>query len=319
MSTLVIDHRGASLEHKSGALVVRIPDQPPRNVPLNMLQRLVIASSTQIDSNLLTHLAENGICLLAMPGRGYRRSACMYSFGHGDASRRLGQYQMVQNQQAAFTWARHLVAYKVAGSIRLLRRALVKRPDCRRPIVRGGIQAKAAFSKIRTATSVETLRGIEGAASASYFAAYRSLFAPALGFENRNRRPPRDPVNAALSLGYTLLHADAVNAIVKAGLDPMLGFLHEPAYSRESLACDLVEPARTRIDQLVWRLFAEQDLRADNFKRDGDASRMNKIARHHFYAAYEEQAKVHRHWFNRYAQLLAQTCSSLATRQPPTP
>jgi hypothetical protein len=67
-------------------------------------------------------------------------------------------------------------------------------------------------------------------------------------FGGRNRRPPRDPANAVLSLGYTLLHFEAVRACYGAGLDPMIGFFHNLDFGRESLACDLVEPLRPRLD-----------------------------------------------------------------------
>ena len=96
---------------------------------------------------------------------------------------------------------------------------------------------------------------MEGAAQAAYFRAYCSLFAEALAFNGRNRRPPRDPVNACLSLGYTLVHFEAARAAYAAGLDPFLGFFHEIAFGRESLACDLMEPVRPLVDAWLWEMF----------------------------------------------------------------
>src|SRR5699024_6734114 len=164
-----------------------------------------------------------------------------------------------------------------------------------------------ALAHARHAQDRATLRGIEGAAAARFFHAYRLLFAPSLHFHRRNRRPPRDPVNAALSLGYTLVHGEATAALARAGLDPMLGFLHDPLHNRESLACDFVELVRPRIEQLVWRLFADQELRGEQFNQESGASRMGKAARRTFFPAYERHAWLHRRWFKRYARKLAQT------------
>lgn len=306
---VVIDQRGARLGYQAGALIVRVPEQAPRSIPLNLVDQLVVAGAVQIDSALFTHLAERGIGVLAMPGRGYRRSTFLHGAGHGDAARRLNQYRLVTNDKATLPWAKRFVAFKIAGDARLLRRAQAARPDCRHALTRGVAELLRALGNARHAHSVESLRGIEGAASAGFFHAYRCLFAPALQFEKRNRRPPRDPVNAALSLGYVLAHGEAVGAIARAGLDPMLGMLHDIAYNRESLACDFVELARPRVEQLVWRLFAEQQLRGDQFRNDGGASRMGKAARRSYFAAYEKHAGPHRRWFNRYARVLVKACA----------
>ncbi|MFA7667760.1 MAG: CRISPR-associated endonuclease Cas1 [Burkholderiaceae bacterium] len=308
MDTLVIDQRGTCLAQQAGALVIRLPNQRPHSVPFGQISRIILAGSVNIDSTLLTHLAEHGISLIAMPGRGARRNAFLYGMGHGDASRRLGQYRLIQCRDSLLRWARHFVSLKIIGDRRLLMHALFTRPDLRLSLTRGIDGLQSALKNAQRVDNVASLRGVEGAASARFFAAYRSLFAPALEFNDRNRRPPRDPVNAALSLGYTLAHSDALRAITQAGLDPMLGFLHDPDHSRESMACDFVEMSRPRIERLVWRLFAERTLCADQFTLDGGASRMGKAARQVFFPAYEQQAGIHRTWFRRYSSHLARTC-----------
>lgn len=316
---VVIDQRGARLEHRSGAMIVRTAKQPPQSIPLQHIDQLVIAGAMQLDSALLTHLAEQGASVVIMPGRGHRRSAVLHGTGHGDAARRLNQYRLLQDDSMKCHWAKRFVVCKIAGHTRLLRRALRQRPDSRQPLTAAIAELCGAMANARVADNLASLRGIEGAASARYFHAYRLLFASSLQFCRRNRRPPRDPVNAALSLGYTLAHGEAVTRITRAGLDPMLGFLHDPAYNRESLACDLVELARPRIEQLVWRLFAEKQLRGDQFSTDGGASRMGKAARRTFFAAYERHAHMQRRWFERYARVIANVCTTQEQEQPNMP
>jgi CRISPR-associated protein Cas1 len=131
--------------------------------------------------------------------------------------------------------------------------------------------------------------GSEGAAARAYFAAFATAFAPALGFVGRNRRPPRDPVNVCLSIGYTLLHFEALQAAARAGLDPAIGVYHEVKPGRDSLACDLVEPVRAEVDGFVHDLFATAGLRPEHFTGGGGAPCLiGKAGRTLFYRAYEE-------------------------------
>lgn len=126
-----------------------------------------------------------------------------------------------------------------------------------------------------------------------------------LGFTGRNRRPPRDPANAVLSLGYTLLHFEAVRACHAAGLDPMIGFFHELEFGRESLAADLIEPLRPRVDAWAWELFRHQVLRTEDFRREGDACLLGKGGRQRFYAEFESLARPLRRLLRRFTVRLA--------------
>ncbi len=180
-------------------------------------------------------------------------------------------------------------------------------PDLRHPLVDGVTRLLDARGRIlaEPELSVDSLRGIEGAAAVGYFQALTQLFPASLDFTGRNRRPPRDPVNAALSLGYTLLHFEAVRACHVAGLDPIIGFFHELDFGRESLASDLIEPWRPRIDAWVWEQFRTRSLRDDHFTREADACLLGKTGRQHFYGAYEALARPLRRALRRYAGKLA--------------
>ena len=89
---------------------------------------------------------------------------------------------------------------------------------------------------------------------------------------------------AVLSLGYTLLHTEAVLALYGAGLDPYISFFHALDFGRESLACDVVEPLRVAVDQLVFRLFRSGDLRPEDFSQADGACLLGKAGRCRFYA-----------------------------------
>ena len=141
--------------------------------------------------------------------------------------------------------------------------------------------------------SLERLRGLEGGAASAYFSAYTSLFPGSLGFSKRKRRPPTDPVNALLSLTYTLLHWEAVREIELTGLDPIIGFYHDFEYGRESLACDLIEPLRPHADRWIWELFRNRVFTARDFTqgKERPGCYLKKGGRKRFYPLYEEWAK----------------------------
>jgi CRISPR-associated protein Cas1 len=193
------------------------------------------------------------------------------------------------------------------------------RPDLRKPLHNGQLRLSRILVTLQSADihqthTLDQLRGLEGAAAAMYFEAYFSAFAPALGAIGRNRRPPRDPVNAVLSLSYTMLYAQATAACWAAGLDPALGALHTLSHGRAALACDLMEPYRPLVDQWVWQLFRDGQLREENFGRDGSgACLLGKAGRSHFYLAWEQQGHHLQRSLLRYARTLQKALMQAST------
>ena len=125
----------------------------------------------------------------------------------------------------------------------------------------------AAIGRAEATADLDTLRGIEGQAARGYFAAYRAAFDPAWAFTDRNRRPPRDPINALLSLGYSLLTQNVMTALEGVGLDPYLGYFHSEVYNRPALALDLVEEFRAPVvDSLTLWLANRRILRPEDFR-----------------------------------------------------
>lgn len=127
------------------------------------------------------------------------------------------------------------------------------------------------------ATSVESLRGVEGAASAAWFDLLGNLLVAPWQFTTRQRRPPPDPVNALLSLGYTWLLARTVARCEAAGLEVALGALHEYRAGRPSLACDLIEPLRVpAVDRWVVAVCNQPLLSPDDFVSENGGMRLKE-------------------------------------------
>lgn len=315
MSSLYLDRKNLTVKLDGQALALYEADQKKGTVPLHLLERVIIKGTIQLDSRVLGALSQRNIGLLVLSGRGVDATAMLMGRPHGDASRRLGQYRLSLCEASREPLARWLVLAKVREQQKLLRQALAVRPDQRKPLT-GALNTMqdigATLRDDRQGVSLSALRGYEGSAAAAYFGGYRSLFAESLQFSGRNKRPPKDPVNVGLSLGYTLLHYDAVRACHCVGLDPMLGFYHDVSFGRESLACDLIEPLRPVVDRWVWQLFRERRLRVEDFGEENGRCLMNKSGRQSFYAFYESQAGPVRRLLRRYGYALAKRLSDIA-------
>lgn len=313
MGTLVIDRKDCQLDLDAGVLALRVPGQPVRHIPTTLLERVVLRTDVNLNTRVLTHLADRGVGLLVLGGRRGQRMAALVGAPHGDVRVRITQVRRLDQPAFVRGWCQRVLKAKLGAQRRLLLHAARQRPELRKPLLDALSTLAACQRQLGNPGSVDGLRGLEGAAAAAYFRAYAVLFPSALGFRGRRRRPPPDPVNACLSLGYTLLHGMAVQACHAQGLDPMLGYLHAPLHGRASLACDLMEPWRPQVDALVWQLFRERILTADNFGHDGSgACLLGKAGRGHFYRHWAQQAGTLQRALRRQARLVPRALGDLA-------
>jgi len=296
VTTCYIDRKEAELRADGNAIAVYEGGRRSGSIPLGPLTRLVIVGNVHLQTRLLHRLAEHGVVVSLIGGRRHRLVGSFAATLHGDARRRLDQYRTATDPERTRERAAATVAGKIDGHLRLLEEL---RPHARRGevVVTARERMTTARRRLEEAKPpLERLRGLEGAAAAAFFGAYQEGFAPSLHFTGRNRRPPRDPVNALLSLTYTLVHAEHLREVAAAGLDPMVGFLHELDLGRESLVCDLVEGARPAADGLVWRLFHERTFTARDFTTGDErpGCYLKKGARARFYPLYEAWAETER-------------------------
>ena len=308
MTTLYIDRKDIELRVSGGVLEFHEPAGRRGSVPLAHIERVVLRGRVQLSTSVLGALTEAGAGVLSLSGRQSRHLATCVGRPHNDVVRRLGQFDTYRDPEARPRWSRRLIEAKTKAQLRLLHQALDRRPDKRRQLTRAIAQLEPLLGRIlddAQPPDIASLLGIEGAAAAAYFGGYRALFPSSLQFEGRNRRPPRDPVNACLSLGYTLVHFEAVVACHAVGLDPLLGLYHEPAFGRESLAADIIEPLRPHVDEWVWTLFRDRTLTAKGFREDNGAVLLGKGARQHFYTSFHPLGTALRRLLRRQMRTVA--------------
>lgn len=290
MSTLYIDRKNVRLDSDGEALVFFENGERIGTVPLGPLQRVFIRGSVALDTTLLGKLGSHGVGVIILSGRKAEPSLFLPR-PHNDAARRLAQFRAAIDDERCLSLSRRIVHGKLAAQLAFLKSRLETRLDARYEISRALRGLGGMLEQLPAVASVVTLRGLEGASANLYFSALAALAPPSLKFRGRNRRPPRDPLNAVLSLAYTLLHAEAILAAHGAGLDPWVGFYHAPAFGRESLASDLVEAERPRVDGWALSLFNRQELRVENFSTTADGCFLGKAGRARFYTAWEALAE----------------------------
>lgn len=313
MSVLYLDRPGLQLESGGQCLVLRATGERPQSVPLRSLERVIVHGAAQIDARALAALGAAGVEVMCVSGHARGRIGLLPATGYRSAGRRLGQYAAQQSPEFRLAWSRQLLRAKLRCQRRWLTQLAGTRTDLRRTITRATATVDTALARLPEAPSLAVLRGHEGAAAAAWFATFAQSCAPALGFNGRQRRPPRDPVNATLSLGYSLASGEATFAALAAGLDPYLGLFHEPAWNHRALASDLIEPLRPRVDALVHELFRKGELRADQYRTEDAGLRLGPAASAVFFPAWErELARPARRWLRRVCVRLGQALLTLS-------
>ncbi len=211
MATLYIDRQGAALSHERGRLWVRYAEEK-QSVLVRSLERVVVTAGCTLDSRTLLMLSEADIPIVILHPRKQTVSWCG-GWHHGNTARRIAQYQLAQDTALCAELARQLVRLKLMRQRRLLRHLMPRYPAKRRALFVGCARLAELVDTIGT-QRMDEIRGLEGAGARSYFAAYCQVYPERFDFTNRNRRPPRDPVNACLSLAYTLLTTDALRSMI---------------------------------------------------------------------------------------------------------
>ena len=258
-------------------------------VPLAPISRVFLRGSVTLEAKLLGQLGDNGTGVVFLSGRQGRPSLFL-GRAHNDAARRVAQIRQSLDPRFWLRYAQQLIRSKVQLQQQWLDELRQQYPQARFPLTHAIDLLQEQQGHILRTISLESLRGIEGAAACAYFAGLRAVVPESLGFAERNRRPPRDPFNVLLSLTYTLLMAEIAMALHNAGFDPAVGYYHQISFGRESLACDLIEPLRAQADRFCLDLVSRQTLTAEHFSSTTAGCLLGKAGRLRYYSAYEEAA-----------------------------
>lgn len=280
---LIVQDSKAYLSKKYDCIAVSIDGKVISKHPVHLLRSVFIYGSPQLSTQVIhTCFSEQIDVIYFSPAGKYLGRLDTLSVSGLDS--RYGQYRIAENESLAVKITLTLIRGKISNQrTLLLRNAKTKDAEC--------LSLLAALrKKVSTCSTREELMGIEGKAAAAYFEAFPSMLQQedmAAMFTGRKRRPPTDPVNAMLSLGYSVLSSEITGVCAAVGLDPACGLLHAPRFGRAALALDLMEEFRPLIvDSVVISLVNRNMVTRDDFIFSSNGCALKKSAHKAFWHAY---------------------------------
>jgi CRISPR-associated protein Cas1 len=290
---LYVQSAGARIGRSGAELVVETRDGDKRTVRIADTSHVALFGAVQISTQAVQDLCERGISVVYLSSGGWFYGITR-GMDHKNIELRRSQFAAAADVDRCLQIATRLIGVKIRNCRTLIRRNAAEPPP--RTLERLKELATAA----EKAVSLESLLGIEGTAARVYFEAYGAMLKPptddreagamTFDFDGRNRRPPRDPVNSLLSLGYALLSKDLTIALQTVGFDPYLGFYHQPRYGRPALALDVMEEFRPLIvDSVVMSSIHTGAIKLPDFIRRGGAVTLTSAGRAEFLRAYERR------------------------------
>jgi CRISPR-associated protein Cas1 len=287
---LVIDRRASLVRHDSGVLRVDTEGEEPRRAPIAQLELVVVYGNPMAETAVWRALANAAVPVVMLPSRGPDGPAVLAGGLATQLPLRRMQHRCANQPDQALALARWVLRHKLAGydlPLATLRERHGADPTHCETFLRRRDQALAALSQV---ANHDAAMGVEGQVAHAWFGLLAQSLNPNWKFTGRNRRPPLDPVNALLSLGYTLVGTEIHHGVMAAGLDPSLGFLHQPSPGRESMVLDLIEVFRGGVDHFVLsHIDPGGPDQADYYYREAEGCRLSKAARPVFFGAWAER------------------------------
>jgi len=284
---LYVSEPGAKLGKSGEELIIQYKDGQKQGVPIKDIIQVSLIGNVQCSTQLLHFLMQSNIHVSYLSSHG-RLIGVSSSLVTKNVLTRQQQFIKFTNPEFGLNLAKQIVYAKIRNQRTLLRR-------------NGGSEVKEILTDLKSLSdsalnvlSIEQLRGIEGISAKRYFAGFPFMLKNELRelnlMKGRNRRPPKDPVNVLLSLGYTLLTRDIHAACGSVGLDPMFGCYHRPEAGRPALVLDVMETFRPLIvDSIVIRALNTGEISLKDFYIGKDSCQLLKHGRDSFFAIYERR------------------------------
>lgn len=328
-NTLYLTTQGLYLHKQRETLIIEKQKEKIAQIPVHAIEHIYCFGNILISPFVLEFFCDHNIHVSYYTEKG-RYLGRLEGRQSGNIHLRRAQFQL--SEQARQNIARNIIAAKIQSAKRVLQRQ--QRNHGTQMDLQIAISAlNRSLKQLPTVESIDSIRGIEGEAAAQYFRVFSYLLNTDNEFEftTRNRRPPRDPINAMLSFLYSILGKEISGALQSVGLDPQAGFLHQDRSGRDSLAQDLLEELRHWwADRLILSLINRKQIKPQQFIYEaGGAVVMNDDARKTLFQALQQkkQEKITHPYLNEtieiglipyvQAQLLARHIRGDLAEYPP--
>ena len=294
LNTLYVTTPESYLSKDGLNVVISVKQQEIFRIPIHNIEGIVTFGYMGASPGIMKLCADNNVSLtfLSPNGKFISRSQ---GPTRGNVLLRKTQYANSDNENYALHLSKLFIAGKLQNYRNILRRFVRDNGENKR-IEDAAEQLLKCKKRVLIADNIDSVRGIEGEAATAYFAVFNDLILNQkddFAFNGRNRRPPKDAVNAMLSFVYTLIASDMTAALETVGLDPYVGFLHQLRPGRASLALDMMEEFRAYLgDRLVLSLINRRQVSKKDFGQQGEESIvMTDSARKTLLSAWQSRKK----------------------------
>jgi len=254
--------QGNTVRKKGDLLEIWSREGKQSEAKLREISQLCLYGGVEITTPAMVELMQRGVPVIHYTHGGWFQGICL-GMTHKNVELRMQQFQCAANPERSLAIARKVVAGKIKNCRTLLRR---NNPSSGTNPLK--LLAELAAGAERASNSMSLL-GIEGAAAECYFSNFAGMLKEGgrdFSFRDRNRRPPKDPINAVLSYLYGVLVKELFVTLLAVGFDPYLGFYHRPRYGRPALALDMMEEYRSIIaDSVAINLFNNEEISQKDF------------------------------------------------------
>jgi CRISP-associated protein Cas1 len=295
LNTLYVQTQGAYVRLDHETLKLEVERELKLQAPLHHIGGMVLFGNVLLSPFLLQRFAVDGRSVVWMSKSG-RFVGRLTGPTSGNVLLRQAQYEAHADPCSVVRIARSIVAGKVRNSRTMVQRSAreANSGDDRTALENTVKELAFVLKRVSKAIGIQEVRGFEGQAGRVYFETLASMVRinrEEYAFSGRNRRPPRDRMNALLSFVYSLVLSDCVAACEGVGLDPQFGYLHALRPGRPSLALDLIEELRPILaDRLVLSIVNRQQVCPRDFEeRLGGAVQLTDTGRKTVLIAYQKR------------------------------
>ncbi len=285
----VMDRKDSILRYQAGCIRVEADNKLIQRVAINQLAMVVVYGNPLAETSVWRNLADAKVPTVMLNVRGKNQSAMLGSGLATQLPLRIKQHQLAGDNDSGLRLAKWFIDKKISAChlpLRLLKQHYPVDSEI------FDEHTQNSLASLHQQDSIAGLMGVEGQHAHAWFKLLAASLPAQWKFSGRNRRPPLDPVNALLSLSYTLLMAEIRQLVISFGFDPALGFLHQNSPGRDSLVLDVTEIFRSGVDYFVVQCLADQIFTPDDFYyRESTGCRLSKEARGKYYQAWAK----HRH------------------------
>lgn len=290
LNTLYILTPESYLFLQNDTISVKVGGAERIRVPAHTIDSIYCFGNVTVSTPLIGFCGEHGIHMVFLSeyGKFYGRIQGPLS---GNILLRRQQFAALEDPVRRTQLVKSILLGKLVNGKLFLQRQKREREDANGKIAHAIDKLTEAAKNLREAKTVDSMRGIEGAAAVAYFSAIPNMLqGTTLTFSGRTRRPPEDPVNSVLSFLYTLLKNDVQSALESVGLDSAAGFLHTLRPGRPALALDLMEELRAPFcDRLAIALFNRKQITEDSFEQLNAPVLLNEKGRKTILSAWQKR------------------------------